>query len=90
MKGPFPGLVAKFGQDFGSFTSQIRLKYLGGELVTTFYLRMKGYDKDELLKTMCVLFANAFLKQQSMHVGMCSYLRCVAKLFISYIAERAD
>ena len=69
MKGLFPGLAAKFGQDFGSFTSQIRLKYLGGELVTTFYLSMKGYGKDELLKTMCVPFANTSLKQQFMHCG---------------------
>ena len=74
-EGLFPGLAAKFGQDFGSFTSQIRLKCLGGKLVIIFYLLMKGYGNDELLRIICVPFAKDSLKQQSMHCGSVELLR---------------
>ena len=39
------------------------------------YLYMKGYGREELLRTMSVPFANASLKHQSMHCGSVQLLR---------------
>ena len=61
-EGPICGSAAMFGRGFGSFISQPRLKYLCGELATTFCQLLKSLGSGGLLRMTCVPYATESLK----------------------------
>ena len=75
VRGPICGSAAMFGREFGSFISQPRLKYLCGELATTFCQLLKSFGNGRLLRRTCVPYATESLKKFFMLCGSVLQLR---------------
>ena len=74
-RGPICGSAATFGREFGSFISPPRLRYLCGELATTFCHPLKSLGSGKLLRRICVPYATESSKQYFMLCGSVRQLK---------------